>query len=71
MINGVTGGAPALAAAMLNGIAEGWPQETTPQLSAEQRAALVAAARGATGELADAFAKVAARWNLPSVFKSE
>lgn len=71
MINGVPGASPALAAAMLNGMADGWPQETTPTFSAEQRAALATAARGASGELADAFGKVAAKWNLPSVFKSE
>jgi hypothetical protein len=69
LIGSVPGATPALAAAMLNGIAEGWPQDTTPQLSAEQRAALGVAARNASGELADAFGRVATRWKLPDVFK--
>jgi hypothetical protein len=59
-----------LAAAMLDGIAEGWPEERPPQLSDEQRAALRAAARGASTELAEAFARVATRWTLTDVFKS-
>ena len=62
---------PALAAAMLTGIAEGWPEETPPQFSADQRASLAASAKGASQELTDAFAKVAAKWNLPGIFKSE
>jgi len=64
---------PPLGAALLNGIAEGWPLDTTaapPILSPKQKAALVAAARGATGELAEGFAKIAARWNLPDAFKN-
>jgi putative membrane-bound dehydrogenase-like protein len=60
---------PSLASALVNGIAEGWPQESPPELTAEQRTALVAAARDAPPDLAAAFAKLAARWNLPEVFK--
>ncbi len=71
MIGSVPQATPALAVAMLNGIAEGWPLETTPTLTAEQRATLLAAARGANAELMAAFDKVAARWNIPGVFKSE
>ncbi|HEV8599712.1 MAG TPA: PVC-type heme-binding CxxCH protein [Gemmatimonadales bacterium] len=58
-----------LAVALLTGIAEGWPQESPPELSVEQRAALAASARDASPELTAAFAKVAARWTLPEVFK--
>jgi hypothetical protein len=71
LIASVPQATPALAAAMLNGIAEGWPQETAPQFSAEQRATLATSARNAGPEVTDAFAKVAARWNLPTVFKAE
>ncbi|MEP7346752.1 MAG: PVC-type heme-binding CxxCH protein, partial [Gemmatimonadaceae bacterium] len=70
LISGVPQATPALAVALLDGIAEGWPQETMPELSAEQRATLVAAARNASPELADAFSRVAARWNLPNIFKA-
>ena len=62
---------PALAVAMLTGIAEGWPQETPPQLAPAQRAALAAAAVNASPELLAAFNLVAARWSLPGVFKPE
>jgi hypothetical protein len=71
LISVVPQATPPLALAMLNGIAEGWPQETPPQFSAEQRASLMTAARGAGPELADAFGRVAARWGLPDVFKSQ
>ncbi|MGH7528750.1 MAG: PVC-type heme-binding CxxCH protein [Gemmatimonadales bacterium] len=57
-----------LAVAVLNGLAEGWPEERPPQLSSEQRAALAGAARGAAGGLPAAFARVAGRWGLPDVF---
>lgn len=57
-------------AELLNGIATGWPEERPPQLTDAQRAALVAAARNATGATAEAFDKVAARWGLPRVFKA-
>jgi putative membrane-bound dehydrogenase-like protein len=58
-----------LAIALLNGIADGWPQESPPELSAEQRTTLLGSARDASPALAAAFAKVAARWALPEVFK--
>ena len=69
LIRGVPGATPQLAVAMLNGLADGWPQESPPTLSVEQRAALSAAGRGASGDLEAAFAKLAARWGLPTVFK--
>lgn len=59
-----------LATALLDGIAQAWPEERPPQLSPAQRTALVTAARGAGGELAAAFDRVAARWTLPDVFKT-
>ena len=57
-----------LATALLDGIAEGWPEERPPQLTPEQRTALAGAARNASGELSAAFARVAARWQMPGVF---
>jgi hypothetical protein len=59
-----------LAIGMLEGIAQGWPQERTPTLTTEQRTALAAAARGASPDLTAAFDRIAARWNLPDVFKA-
>jgi hypothetical protein len=49
----------------------GWPEERPPQLTDVQRRALRGAARGASGEVADAFARVATRWTLPDVFRSQ
>jgi hypothetical protein len=57
-----------LATALLDGIAQGWPEERPPELTPEQSAALVAARRGSPGELAAAFGRVAARWGMPTVF---
>lgn len=61
---------PVVGAAILDAVATAWPEERPPQLSVEQRAILQAAARGARG-LADGFTKVAARWTLIDVFKSQ
>jgi hypothetical protein len=47
----------------------GWPQDQPPTLSAEQRAALVTAARAATPELAEDFQRVAERWGMPDLFR--
>ena len=63
---------PAFAEAMLNGLAEGWPQDTTsapPAFTPEQKSALVTAASGASPELAAAFTRLATRWNHPDAFK--
>ncbi|HEX7121560.1 MAG TPA: PVC-type heme-binding CxxCH protein [Gemmatimonadaceae bacterium] len=57
-----------LAKGLLDGIAQGWPEERPPRLTDAQRTSLAAAAQGATGELAEAFARIAARWNMPDVF---
>ncbi|HSA56010.1 MAG TPA: PVC-type heme-binding CxxCH protein [Gemmatimonadaceae bacterium] len=57
-----------LATALLDGIAQGWPEERPPQLTPEQRTALAGAARNASGELTAAFGRVGARWQLPDVF---
>jgi hypothetical protein len=47
----------------------GWPEEKPPTLTPEQRAALAAAGRAAPPELADGFARVAARWGMPDLFR--
>jgi hypothetical protein len=63
---------PVFAEAMLNGLAEGWPQDTTsapPAFTPEQKSALVTAASGASPELAAAFTRLATRWNHPDAFK--
>ena len=69
MIAHVPNTAAPLAIAMLDGIAQGWPEERPPVLTAEQKTALVTAARGASPDLQAAFGRVAARWTLPDVFK--
>jgi hypothetical protein len=69
LIEGVPGATPALATALLEGIAEGWPEEQAPALTPEQRAVLSAAARGAPDLVAAGFAKVAARWGMPDLFQ--
>lgn len=69
LISTVPQDTPQLALGMLNGIADGWPPESAPQLKPEQRAMLVTAAQGAAPELAPAFARIAARWALPDAFK--
>jgi putative membrane-bound dehydrogenase-like protein len=74
LIASVAQSAPPFGIAMLNGIAEGWPLDSTaapPTFTTEQKAALVLAAKDATGDLAAAFARVAARWNAPNAFKPE
>jgi hypothetical protein len=60
----------ALAAALLDGIAQGWPEERPPQLTPEQRSALASAARQSSTELTAAFGRLAARWNLPEIFRT-
>jgi len=61
---------PGVAVAMLNGIAQGWPEEKPPTFTNVERTSLAAVARGASGELADAFGRVAARWQMPDIFKA-
>jgi hypothetical protein len=46
----------------------GWPEESQPVLTPEQRNALAAAGRAAAPELARDFARVAARWGIPDLF---
>jgi putative membrane-bound dehydrogenase-like protein len=69
LIAATPGSTPALGAGLLNGIADGWPAESPPELSAEQRAALAAAARNAPAELAAGFEKIAVRWGMPGIFR--
>jgi putative membrane-bound dehydrogenase-like protein len=74
LIVGVVAGVPetpGVALAILNGVAQGWPEERPPVLSPAQRSALLAAARGATAELVEAFGRVAARWQMPDVFSGQ
>jgi hypothetical protein len=71
IIENIPQASPVIAIGLLNGIALGWPEEKPPQLSDVQRAALATAARGAAGEVSEAFGRVAARWNLPDVFKGQ
>ena len=61
---------PALASALLDGIAEGWPEERAIALSAEQRAALRAAAGRASPELTPGLDAVAQRWQTPDLFRT-
>ncbi|HEX7937546.1 MAG TPA: hypothetical protein VF483_01070, partial [Gemmatimonadaceae bacterium] len=61
---------PAVSVAILNGVEQGWPADKPPQFSAEQRLKLAAAARGASGELETALGRVAARWQMPDVFRT-
>lgn len=48
----------------------GWPEEKPPALTGAQRAALAEAARAADPGLAGGFARVAARWGMPTLFGS-
>lgn len=50
------------------GFAGSWPEDSAPQLTPEQRAALVEAARAAAPELAEGFARVAERWGMADLF---
>jgi putative membrane-bound dehydrogenase-like protein len=62
--------APAVGLAIVNGIAQGWPEERAPQLAPSDRQTLQAAARGASPELMEAFGRLAARWQMPDAFKA-
>jgi putative membrane-bound dehydrogenase-like protein len=70
LISAVPAAAAPVATALLDGMAEGWPEEQPPMLTSEQRTALGAAARGAPEPVAASFAKVAARWGMPDLFRS-
>jgi putative membrane-bound dehydrogenase-like protein len=63
--NGVTS---PLALALVNGIAEGWPEEQPPTLSSEQRTALEAVARTAAPDLLAALGRIGQRWGDPALF---
>jgi len=69
LINAIPRAHAGLAAGLLEGVATGWPEERPPQLTPEQRAALVEAARTSPAELGPSFDRVAARWTLPNVFR--
>ena len=70
MINTVPQANPAVGIGVLEGIAMGWPDEQTPTFTAEQRAALAAAARGSNPDLAEAYGRIATRWTQPDIFKT-
>jgi hypothetical protein len=70
LINALPRAHPGLGTALLEGIAIGWPEERRPELSPEQRATLVEAARNSLAALGPSFDKVAARWTLPNVFRT-
>ena len=55
--------------ALLEGIAEGWPEGRPPELTADQRTALSRAARSAPG-LASSFAALRERWGLSAAFQA-
>jgi uncharacterized protein len=69
LINTIPRAHVALATALLDGIATGWPEDKAPQLTPEQRATVYEAARTSPVELTPAFDRVAARWTTPNVFK--
>jgi putative membrane-bound dehydrogenase-like protein len=74
LIEAVPRSTPPFAVALVNGLADGWPQDSTaapPQFTAAQKAVLVAAAKDASAELSAAFVRLAGRWNLPDAFKPE
>ncbi len=60
--------APTVAIGLLRGLAMGWPLESTPEFSVAQRQALATAAQGAPAQVQAAFAALAARWALPTIF---
>ena len=47
----------------------GWPEESPPTLTAEQRTALAQAARNAPPELRQGFERVAGRWGMPDLLR--
>jgi putative membrane-bound dehydrogenase-like protein len=58
----------AVAKAILDGVAAGWPANRPPTLTPAQRTALATARTGAAAELAESFRAVATRWTLPDAF---
>ena len=68
LIQAVPQANPIVAVGVLDGLAQGWPEERPPQLTDEQRSALRTAAANAPAAVAAAFGRLAARWTLPNVF---
>jgi hypothetical protein len=60
-----------VAAGLLDGIAAGWPEETPPRFTDDQRAALRASAANASAPVTAAFGRVAARWGLAGIFSAQ
>ena len=69
LITGASGATEPLAIAMLNGIADGWPQETPPTLSPAQQTALGTAGRELSPPLLASLNKVLVRWGLPEIVR--
>lgn len=69
MINTIPRAHAGLSAALLEGIAAGWPEERAPQFTPEQRATLYEVGRSAPPELGPLFDRVIARWTGPNVFR--
>jgi hypothetical protein len=69
LLTGVAGATEPLAIAMLNGMADGWPQESPPVLSPSQQAALGAAGRELPASLIPSWNKVLVRWGLPEIVR--
>jgi hypothetical protein len=59
---------PIVAIGVVDGLAQGWPEERQPQLTDPQRSALRAAAANANEALTAAFNRLATRWALPGLF---
>ncbi|HUF69019.1 MAG TPA: PVC-type heme-binding CxxCH protein, partial [Longimicrobiales bacterium] len=70
LIEAVGATSSTLGAALLDGIANGWPEEQPPTLTAGQRARLQAVAQAAPADLAPGFASIAERWGMPDVFRT-
>ncbi|MEW5917081.1 MAG: hypothetical protein AB1762_11780, partial [Gemmatimonadota bacterium] len=62
---------PNVAVAMLDGIAQAWPEEKPPQFTDSQRNQMLTATRAAAGPVAEALSRVAARWKLPEIFRGQ
>jgi putative membrane-bound dehydrogenase-like protein len=63
---------PVIGMAILNGVLQGnngWPANQPPTLTAAQREALSAAARGASEQMTARFTAIAQRWGMPELFQ--
>ena len=70
LIGAVPQANPIVAVGVVDGLAQGWPEERPPQFTDAQRTALRTAAANAPDALAAAFTRLATRWTLPTVFSA-